>query len=191
MPRFDEIKKLTSEICYTANFRWSGIQKTIKEYVDDGLNMDPEFQRGHVWNESQKIAYIEYKLKGGAGANEIKFNCPGWNSGKIDDFVLVDGKQRLAAVDDFFNNKIKAFGYFYSEYEDKNNISRIDFVFKINHLKTNLEVLNWYIEINTTGTPHTYEEINKVKDMISVIENGVKGNKTENKMDKPPKRFMV
>jgi hypothetical protein len=33
-------------------------------------------------------------------------------------------------------------------------------------LKTKQEVLQWYIELNEGGTPHTEEEINRVKELI-------------------------
>ena len=37
---------------------------------------------------------------------------------------------------------------------------------KKNNLKTRKEVLQWYIEMNNGGTPHTKEEINRVKILL-------------------------
>ena len=31
----------------------------------DGLDLDPPFQRGHVWTDDQRSAYMEYILSGG------------------------------------------------------------------------------------------------------------------------------
>ena len=41
------------------------------------------------------------------------------------------------------------------------------FVFHVNDLKTRAEVLKWYLEMNTGGTPHTSDEISKVRDMLA------------------------
>ncbi len=38
--------------------------------------------------------------------------------------------------------------------------------FQVNDLLTREEVLQWYIDLNTGGTDHTDEEINRVKEML-------------------------
>lgn len=40
---------------------------------------------------------------------------------------------------------------------------------KYNDLKTEKEVLQWYIDMNAGGTQHTSDEIQRVKDMISKL----------------------
>lgn len=40
----------------------------------------------------------------------------------------------------------------------------------VNNLKTEKEVLQWYIDMNVGGTPHTSEEIGSVKKMIEELE---------------------
>ena len=42
----------------------------------------------------------------------------------------------------------------------------IDIIVNINELKTRKEVLKWYIEMNEGGTPHTEEEIKRVKRLL-------------------------
>lgn len=39
----------------------------------------------------------------------------------------------------------------------------------VNDLKTEKEVLQWYVDVNSGGTPHTNEEIERVKKMIQEI----------------------
>jgi len=65
----------------------------------------------------------------------------------------------------FMNNEIKVFGSYLNDFEDK--LPRdIDLLFNVNNLKTRKEVLQWYIEFNSAGTPHTDEEINRVKMLL-------------------------
>lgn len=87
---------------------------------------------------------------------------------KYDDFVCVDGLQRLTAIMRFLKNEIKVFGTYYQNFEDKLP-TLCDVIFNVNNLKTKKEVLQWYIDINAGGTPHTKEEIDKVKKMMENI----------------------
>lgn len=38
------------------------------------MQLNPDFQRGHVWIENQQIKYIEYILRGGKTARVIYLN---------------------------------------------------------------------------------------------------------------------
>ena len=40
-----------------------------------------------------------------------------------------------------------------------------DFLFNVNNLKTRADVLRWYLEMNTGGTPHSKEEIKRVEEL--------------------------
>lgn len=106
-------------------------------------------------------------MRGGKSARVIYFNSPNWNYQytDADELVCVDGLQRITAALAFLHNEIPAFGHYYSEYEDKMPFE-VDFIFNVNDLKTRAEVLQWYIEMNTGGTPHTNKEIEKVKHLL-------------------------
>jgi hypothetical protein len=39
-------------------------------------------------------------------------------------------------------------------------------IWHVNDLKTREEVLIWYLEMNSGGTPHTKEELDRVKRML-------------------------
>ncbi len=176
MPKFREIPQLTSYGHYRIDVSWDYLPTQLdswQEYKEQPLNLDPDFQRAHVWTEQQQIDYIEFCLRGGQGSNEILFNCPGWmhsfkpqEGEESNEFVLVDGKQRIQAALQFLNDKITAFGYKFSDYKDKLNMLRPSFSFRVNDLETRAEVLQWYLEINTGGIVHKEEEINKVRKLL-------------------------
>jgi hypothetical protein len=168
--KFSDIKKLTPTGTYQVNQSWKNIKDTLEYYKNEKLcplDLNPKFQRGHVWTEEQQIAYVEFKLRGGLGSDRILFNCPGWMNDYRGPFVLVDGKQRLNAVLRFFDNEIKVFGHYYREFEDSLPSFQPDLVFCINNLPSMEDVLNWYIELNSGGTPHTEEEIGRVRGMLN------------------------
>lgn len=127
------------------------------------LELDPDFQRNHVWSENQQIKYVEYLIQGGPSARVIYWACKGWNSvGDLGPVVLVDGKQRLEAVRRFMRNEIPIFGQLLSEYSDNIKVTGANLEFSIADIGRK-DTLKWYIALNAGGTPHTIEEINKVQ----------------------------
>lgn len=173
---YKDIRQFTNGANYRVNQSWQYLIDAIEVYKYRylGLDLDPEFQRGHVWTEEQQVAYVEFKLRGGSGANELQFNCAGWMNDFRGPFVLVDGKQRLNAVLKFLNGELSIFhwtggkseGWKASEIEGRIPYN-VDFIFCVNNLSTMEEVYRWYIELNSGGTPHTQAELDKVKKLIA------------------------
>lgn len=154
------------QIHYHITVDWRDLGHVIDRYITEhNLQLDPDFQRGHVWTKAQKTAFIEYVLQGGTSGKQIYFNHPGWMSTFKGDFVLVDGLQRITAVLDFLNNKVKAFGKYRNEYEG-HIPSDAHFDFHIAKIQTKADVLKWYIFMNIGGTPHTKNEIKRVQQLL-------------------------
>lgn len=173
--KFKDIPQFVKEGSYQVNVPLIDLLDTIRKWQENDyyqLQLNPKFQRGHVWTEEQQIAYVEFILRGGKSARIIYFNKPSWQGGAptdYDDFVCVDGLQRITAVMRFLNNEIKVFDTYYKDFDDKLPL-RIDLIFNVNNLKTEKEVLQWYVDMNSGGTPHTNEEIERVKRMIEELE---------------------
>lgn len=173
--KFSDIPQfLTNRANYHVDVGFKYFSKTVQEYVDElGLILNPEFQRGHVWTKEQQERYIEYVLRGGTSGKEIYFNKPSWHckaKTDYDDFVCVDGLQRITAIMKFQANEIKAFGLYYNEFEGEPREITTRLSIYINDLQYEKDVLQWYIEMNEGGTPHTKEEIQRVKDMLEKLE---------------------
>ena len=86
------------------------------------------------------------------------------------DYVCVDGLQRITAAQRFVHNEIKVFGSYFKEFEDSVRTLQQTMILNVNDLKTEKEVLQWYVDMNAGGTPHTNEEIERVKKMIAELE---------------------
>lgn len=169
--KYSEIPQFTSWGSYQVNMPLKYLKQKIEEWIaEENLQLNPDFQRGHVWTEEQQVNYIEFLLKGGQSSRVIYFNHPDWitsfNGESFNgDFVCVDGLQRLTAVMKFLGNEIKVFGCHYKDFEG-NMPNDLDMIFNVNNLETKKEVLKWYLEMNSGGTVHTKDELNKVKGML-------------------------
>jgi len=166
--RFRDIPPFIQWGGYEVDVAWTYVEKWIEDQSGDmGVDLDPDFQRGHVWTEAQQVAYVEHCLRGGSASRTLLWNCHDWEQHTgLHPVVLVDGKQRLEAVRAFLRDDIKAFRTKYSRYKDKLNIITNRFRFNINSLKTRAEVLQWYLEINAGGVVHSKEEIQKVRQLL-------------------------
>lgn len=166
---FNDVQRFTLPAHYSLRIEWKRMKSQLEDFAEETSDMDsvqlnPDFQRGHVWTEEQQIAYVEFALRGGETGRDVYFNHPGWMGSWKGDFVLVDGLQRVTAVTRFMNNEIKAFGSYHKEFTGR--MKDVYFNFHVNNLKTRKEVLRWYLEMNTGGVVHTDEEISRVEKLM-------------------------
>lgn len=167
-PCFEDLPKFTSTGNYHVNADLDDLLVAIQRYIDEyNLDMEPDFQRGHVWNEQQQIAYLEYLLMGGMNGRDFYFNHTAWNNFKCDgEMVCVDGLQRYTAIKRYLNNEIPAFGLYFKDME---NITRCLLSIHINDLATKAEVVKWYYELNFGGTPHSDAEKQRIEKMLEEL----------------------
>ena len=153
---------------YQVDIPLKDLKHTIDRYINgmvSPLILDPDFQRGHVWTLMQKTKYLEHLLSGGKGSRTIIFNCAGWMHDFRGPFVIVDGKQRLTACLEYLDDEVPAFGHYYYQMEDRLP-SLITLQFAINNLSDYNDVLKWYLLLNSGGTPHSNDELDRVRKMI-------------------------
>lgn len=148
------------------------LQRWEKSY---GLDLNPDFQRGHVWDMETKVKFIEFILKGGQ-CQPIRFNSPAFGgathekrSDLPETMVIVDGKQRLTAIREFIDNKIAVFGGVYLKDFDEPRVLllKTDISYSVNKLQTRKELLQWYLEMNEGQIAHTKEELDRVRGLLA------------------------
>lgn len=142
-----------------------------------GLDLDPEFQRGHVWTLAIKVKFLEFLFKGGQ-VPPVRFNSPAFGGhthskkSDLDETIfIVDGKQRLTACLEFIQGKIAIFdGKFISDFDDPQLLLRkANMTYIVNRLQTKKELYQWYLEMNEGQIAHTDEELDKVRKLISGV----------------------
>jgi len=168
MARFKDIKQM-SKTHYNVHVSWDYLEEQLKSYSEKSsgtkFDLNPDFQRGHVWTKEQQIAYVEFIIRGGESGLDIFFNCPGWMNDYRGPMELVDGLQRITAVLAFLHNEIPAYGHLFSEYEDKRFVYGLHFNFHVANLPTRAEVLQWYLDLNS-GVAHTKQELDRVGNLL-------------------------
>ena len=168
--RYQDVPQMIQSGSWECDFDLFGVWEfVVEQQKEGGLDINPDFQRAHVWTQPQQRAWLEFFLRGGKTGRIFYFNKPSWNNTAktpYDEFVIVDGKQRLEAIRRFVTNEIRVFGSLCSEYQD--NPRRVNHTIKINinDLSTRADVIFWYLQFNEGGTPHTQEELDRVRVLL-------------------------
>jgi len=178
----DNLFQPVPESVYTAHFRVdTAIASLEKISLDYGapLDLNPDFQRGHVWTQNQQEEFILAMFRKVLPENAmvIQFNCRNWNTfdketGKEDlpkGFQCLDGLQRLTAMDRFLKNEISVKGIYASDLAgSKYSMKRPFYQFRVNVFayETKKEVLEHYLAFNSGGTVHPESEIQRIRSML-------------------------
>ena len=171
MAKFSDIPQFVHDGNWQCYFDLHRVWEWVDSQSKDGpVDLNPPFQRAHVWSEAQQIAWLEFHLRGGKTGRVIYFNHPYWgNFSKPGTLTIVDGKQRLEAIRRFIGNEIPVFGNLYRDHTDSPRV-RQGIEICVNTLKTDAEVVQWYIDMNAGGTPHTNDEIEKARHYLSELQ---------------------
>lgn len=175
-----DIPHLTPTPTYKVDVSWTYLEPWLDEWMaDGGVELEPDFQRAHVWDDERRAKYVEYVLRGGCSSTSIYWNKQGWKQWGDSNrcpLVLVDGLQRLTAVRKFMRDGLAVFpverypwsrpeGYLCSEIE-RSAPGTFKFHMYVNGLPDRQSVLQWYIDLNDGGVAHTPEEIRRVRQLL-------------------------
>lgn len=163
---------------WSADYRWDGLERALIGLGEDygGLELIPDFQRGHVWTPEQQAHYIENCLRGVVPVSGllIQFNSPSWSDVTKADTDLppglqcVDGLQRFTAITEFVKGNVKPFGYSAKELLSTAYSPRKFYVkVAVYDFTSREQLLTQYLDLNAGGTPHSAAEIERVRGLLA------------------------
>ncbi len=135
----------------------------------------------HVWTDAQRVAFIEAVICGVSVSNRITIAHVGRRAYDLSrgvkglHAVLLDGKQRLETIRRFMRGELRVFagvggrdeGYAFNEMSTAfQRIGRFSVEWRIVVVPTWEDVLRLYLLMNGGGTPHTAEELDRVRAML-------------------------
>ena len=132
-------------------------------------SMMPEFQRDNDnWNIDRKIKFVE-NILAGYPTDIILFTV---KNSIMSDCRVIDGQQRLTALDDWFKGKFPIHGDIY--YSDIKRFKRSGFSSSrvsivIHNFDSEVDAVNFYIDINE-GITHSSDDIERAKDYLKMKE---------------------
>jgi hypothetical protein len=163
------IQDSVPDCVYCVNIPLGRLRENLDLYK---TNMCPNYQRDYVWNIEQKQNFV------GAFLENCKSIPPIWmNWVSIDHnrshSEVVDGKQRINACLNWLDGDFEAIcpcGETVA-FKDLNKVDirninmSVTFVWNFVEL-SDIDVMKYYLKLNSGGTVHSADDLNKVKNMI-------------------------
>lgn len=126
----------------------------------------PTWQRDLVWTEAQKIKFIETMILGlplgtfVTNASDASKKVGDRTFFHKTDRLLIDGQQRLNALNDYFGDAFPVFGVVWSEVDGNDRWRILNSPFPAFEMRTSDEnvLREVYDRLNYGGTAHTFEE---------------------------------
>jgi hypothetical protein len=157
MPRFRE---KTNESLY-------GFEMTLR---DEAMNLNPDYQRGHVWTSEQSENFVGHLLEGGASPAFVLHESRRGDWG----YEMVDGQQRARAILAWFDGEIGArlsdnrLIWWKDADKVERRVLRMGITVQVNRGEwSRKERLDLYLKLNRGGTVHTDDEIARVRDLLT------------------------
>jgi len=145
-------------------------QKTIQYLMDlkynYWLDLNPEYQRGLVWEENDKEKLIE-SIFNNVSIGTFVINFMGYESELM--YESIDGKQRTTTLISFYEDGFKYKNKYFSEFSEEDKIHFLEYPISIAKTE-NLnykEILDLFIKLNTAWKQIDSSHFDKLRDMLN------------------------
>lgn len=159
----------TESLFVTNNMELNYLQRRITNLLDMkyefGTNINPEYQRDHVWEEADKIALID-AIFNGIDIGKFVFIHNGYTEDYMYD--VLDGKQRFTAICDFFENRFPYKGKFFNELSVRDQNLFRNFSISCAEVRniSRKQAMEYFVRLNSNGRIMDSAHLDKVRAMI-------------------------
>lgn len=150
----------------------TSVDRFLEMYEEDELILDPEYQRDFVWTTDQKRHYIKNLFEDKAEITPTIVEY--YDEDRTHVYEVLDGKQRIKSLIDFYNNEFDVEGLYYKDLtaEDQFFFTHHKVVYtrvmnRANSEDLKLETkIQLFLEINMLGTRMSDEDLAKAQALL-------------------------
>ena len=146
------------------SFSGSDVDGLLSTYYCSGVDMNPVYQRGNVWGIEDKVALIDSIFNNvDIGKFVFRHNNPLSEMA----YEVIDGRQRLTALTEYYENRYPYKGYYYNNLSAKDRLTFRGagcLIARVENL-TDKDVYRLFIRLNTTGKVMDEKHIEFVKSL--------------------------
>lgn len=135
-----------------------------------GVDFDSDYQRDHVWELEDKISLID-SIFNNVEIGKFVF-VQKHESTKDKYYEVVDGKQRLTALKEFYEDRFQYKGKWFSELSGKDRWKFLNHSVSYGFLENpdKRAVYETFIKMNTCGKPMDRKYIDRVKKLLKELD---------------------
>lgn len=151
------------------DFVSTGIGNLLSKAYHFGTNMDPSYQRGYVWNEDDKVKLID-SIFHNVDIGKFCFVHKGYNTDCM--YEVVDGKQRMRAILDFYENRFPYQGKYFNDLCGKDQSWFENYTISMAELRKadKQSILKYFLLLNRTGKAMDEAQLDNVENMLKELE---------------------
>jgi len=138
-----------------------------------GIDFDPDYQRGYVWDETDKELLLDSIFKNIDIGKFVLIHLSDeeWYERGLS-YEILDGKQRLSTLIEFYENKLSYKGKYF------NDLSRMDKMAFVEHQVSVAEVsetdkktvLKYFLMLNRTGKSMDESHLSEIEKKLNSME---------------------
>lgn len=127
-----------------------------------GVDFNPEYQRELVWTDEDKSCLIDSIFK------NIEIGKFAFFENENNEYEIIDGKQRLSTLVDFYEDKFEFNGKLFSQLSTKDRTHFLDSSVPIAILEniSREQKLEYFLRLNTQGRVMDKKHLKKVQNML-------------------------
>ena len=144
------------------------VNDLLTKVLHFGVDFDPEYQRGLVWSQEDRTALID-SIFMNVDIGKFSFIHMGYESEKA--YQILDGKQRLTTIVDFYLNGFAWRGKYFNDlsYADRRWFTSFPIVCGMTKETDRKTVLQYFLMLNTTGHVVSEQHLAKVRKLLDSI----------------------
>ena len=150
------------------NYQNSTVESLLSKHLLFGVDFEPDYQRGLVWDQKDKESLLD-SLFMGADIGRFVFRVK--NDEEISDpdgdfYEIVDGKQRMTTLLDFYAGRFPYKGAFYHELSAKDRRRFRDASVSVAEARnlSKKDTLRLFLMLNRSGKPMDDDTVRRVRE---------------------------
>lgn len=153
------------------NYNNSSIESLIHRYYSFGVDMNPDYQRGFVWDDADRESLLETIFCNGK-IGEFVFVDKPFVSFDTPSSEILDGKQRLSTLIAFYENRFSYKGVYYNDLSGNDKQAFLNYPVSVGECRETdkKQILKIFIMLNKGGRPMSDEHLEKVEKMLTEME---------------------
>ena len=151
-------------------FNNSHIESLIHKHYHFGIDFNPDYQRGYVWTQEDKELLLDSVFKNIDIGKFVLIHLSDYEyfeRGKS--YEILDGKQRLSTLIEFYENRFPYKGKYYNDlsYKDKRTFNHLTISVANVHETDKKTVLKYFLMLNRTGRSMDKTHLEKIEQMLN------------------------
>ena len=152
------------------SFNNSTIESLMHHHYHFGIDFNPEYQRGYVWEQKDKELLID-SIFNNIDIGKfvlIRLRDDEWRSRGLS-YEILDGKQRLSTIIEFFENRFSYKGKYYNDLGGMDKIAFKHHTISVGEIDNTDKkaVLQYFLMLNRTGKSMDEEHLKDVEVVLN------------------------